>query len=184
MHLNVEIKARCGNVENARKVLMEHLADFIGTDHQEDIYFNVPEGRMKLRLGLIENSFIFYNRNNESGPKSSEITMMEVNKGTMLREILSKALSIKVVVKKSREIYFIDNVKFHVDEVAGLGNFIEIEAIDKDGTLGQKQLDLQCRHYMNILGIQTSDLIAVSYSDMLLDTEKKRTVEEFIYSEH
>lgn len=169
MHLNVEIKAKCDDVDGARKILMNNGADYIGTDEQEDIYFNVPSGRLKLRSGLIENSLIFYNRKDESGPKVSEVTMMEVPKGDHLKKMLTTALGIKTIVKKIRGIYFIDNVKFHIDQVAGLGSFIEIEAIDKSGTIGKEQLDIQCRHYVEMLGIQASDMISFSYSDMLLD---------------
>jgi len=73
-----------------------------------------------------------------------------------------------VVVDKQREIYFIDNVKFHIDRVEELGNFVEIEAIDKSGSLGEEQLQKQCRKYMNLLDIAEGDLVGESYSDLLL----------------
>ncbi len=169
MHLNVEIKARCAAPAEIRKILLENGADFKGTDEQEDTYFNIPEGRLKLRLGPIEKSLIFYNRNNQGGPKTSEVTMTDTTaNGDALKQVLSKALGVKVTVKKSREIYFIDNVKFHIDDVPGLGSFVEIEAIDFDGNIGQTKLDRQCRHYITLFGIQDQDLISVSYSDMLL----------------
>ncbi len=170
MHLNVEIKARCAAPAEIRKLLLANSADFKGTDEQEDTYFSVPEGRLKLRLGPIEKSLIFYNRNNQGGPKTSEVTMADASaNGEALKQVLCKALGVKVTVKKSREIYFIDNVKFHLDEVPGLGSFVEIEAIDFDGSIGQTKLDEQCRHYITLFGIQEQDLISVSYSDMLLE---------------
>ncbi len=167
MHLNVEIKARCHNPAAIREILEQHSAHFKGADEQEDTYFNVPEGRLKLRLGPIEKSLIFYNRNNQGGPKASEVTMTDATaNGHALKQVLSTALGVKVTVKKSREIYFIENVKFHIDEVPGLGSFVEIEAIDKDGNIGQAKLDEQCRHYMVLFQIKDADLIDVSYSDM------------------
>jgi adenylate cyclase, class 2 len=169
MHLNVEIKALCAAPAEIRKILLDNGADFKGTDEQEDTYFNVPEGRLKLRLGPIEKSLIFYNRNNQGGPKTSEVTITDATaNGDALKQVLSKALGVKVTVKKSREIYFIDNVKFHIDELPSLGNFVEIEAIDFDGSIGQTKLDRQCRHYITLFGIQDQDLVSVSYSDMLL----------------
>ncbi|HUU22776.1 MAG TPA: hypothetical protein VM389_09600 [Phycisphaerae bacterium] len=63
---------------------------------------------------------------------------------------------------------FIENVKFHVDEVDGLGRFVEIEAIDADGALGPDTLHAQCRHYMDLFGIDPADLIDRSYSDLIL----------------
>ena len=169
MHLNVEIKARCASPDAIRKILLAHKADFKGTDEQEDAYFNVPDGRLKLRLGPIEKSLIFYNRNNDSGPKASQVTMTDAtSNGTALKQVLVKALGIKVTVKKTRDIYFIDNVKFHIDAVPGLGSFVEIEAIDLNESIGQATLDEQCRYYMALFNIKDQDLISISYSDMLL----------------
>lgn len=171
MHLNVEIKAQCHHAGKMRDWLMANKADYNGTDHQTDTYFLVPEGRLKLRQGNIENSLIHYVRNNQAGPKDSHVTMTKVENGTGLHEVLSKALGVLVEVKKSREIYFIENVKFHLDEVPGLGYFVEIEAIDMDGSLGQEYLLRQCEFYMEALGIAESDLQDFSYSDLLLEKQ-------------
>ena len=67
--INSEIKARCADQEAVRHYLHEHGADFKGTDHQIDTYFDVPEGRLKLRQGPIENNLIFYQRADTDGPK-------------------------------------------------------------------------------------------------------------------
>ena len=85
-----------------------------------------------------------------------------------MKEILTKALGILVVVDKKREIYFIDNVKFHIDVVEHLGTFVEIEAIDNDGNIGKKKLLEQCQLYLDVFKIPQKDLISVSYSDLLL----------------
>ena len=54
--------------------------------------------------------------------------------------------------------------------MTGLGSFVEIEAIDLDGSLGLALLDAQCRRLMAHLDIEASDLVAASYSDLLLDS--------------
>ena len=82
--------------------------------------------------------------------------------------MLTKSIGIKVVVKKKREIYYISNVKFHIDEVPGLGSFVEIEAGNVFADLSQEELREQCDFYMNEFGIQQEDLVENSYSDMLL----------------
>ena len=138
------------------------------TDHQIDTYFDVERGRLKLREGTIENNLIFYNRSDEAGPKQSEISFTAIEKESSLRNVLEKALGIKVQVDKKREIYFIENVKFHIDTVQGLGTFMEIEAIDWDGTLGAEKLQEQCEYYAKELGIKEDDLVKGSYSDLLL----------------
>ena len=85
-----------------------------------------------------------------------------------MKEILIKTLGIKAVVDKRRKIYFIDNIKFHFDTVTGLGTFVEVEAIDKDGTIGKEKLQAQCDEYAVLFGIQSADYCALSYSDMIL----------------
>lgn len=170
--INIEIKARCSNPEEIEFMLMQKNADFIGIDHQVDTYFKVASGRLKLREGNIEHSLIQYNRSNESGPKTSQVTLYKPTKDPALKEILQKSLGVLTVVDKKRKIFFIDNVKFHIDDVLNLGSFVEIEAIDKNGSLGREKLQLQCDHFMKVLKIKTEDLISVSYSDLLLEKKK------------
>ena len=79
-----------------------------------------------------------------------------------------KALGIKTIVDKKRRIYFIDNVKFHFDDVQQLGTFVEVEAIDKDGNLGIEKLQEQCVTYIDLFQIDEKDFVAESYSDLLL----------------
>lgn len=168
-HQNIEIKASCTNAIEIRKYLLEKKAEFKGVDMQTDTYFNVSNGRLKLRQGNIENSLIYYNRENIAGPKISEVHLFQVeNNSELLKAILKNANGIKVVVKKKREIYFIENVKFHIDEVEGLGNFVEIEAIDKDGSLGEEIIRQQCAFYLTQFGITEENLLTHSYSDLLM----------------
>lgn len=180
--LNVEIKARlnskndnnaagqakCNDASMIRNYLLSAGADFKGIDEQTDTYFNVPNGRLKLREGNIENNLIYYERANQAGPKSSHFQLVKIEDANGLRKALTKANGIKVVVKKRREIYYINNVKFHIDEVPELGSFVEIEAGNVKIDLSKEQLKEQCDFYVKEFGINQEDLIEVSYSDMLL----------------
>lgn len=167
MPLNVEIKARCSDPEKIRQILKEKKAEFKGIDQQTDTYFNTPNGRLKLREGNIENNLIFYQRSDQAGPKESTVHLYKTSQGTDLKNVLQAAMGAKVVVKKAREIIFIENVKFHIDSVEQLGHFIEIEAIDKDGSIGKEKLYEQCQYFLEIFGIKETDLLEGSYSDML-----------------
>ena len=133
-----------------------------------DTYFKVNNGRLKLREGNIENFLVFYEREDKEGPKQSNVILFKSDPNSSLKEILLKSLGALVVVDKQREIYFIENVKFHIDIVKNLGTFMEIEAIDSDGTFTKEKLLEQCENYLQLFGIQKSDLISVSYSDLLL----------------
>jgi adenylate cyclase class 2 len=166
--LNVEIKAACNDPDFVRRYLLLHHAEFRGTDEQTDTYFNVTSGRLKLREGNIENNLIFYDRTNQAGPKSSHFHLVKVEDAGGLKDVLTKSMGIKVTVKKIREIYYIGNVKFHIDEVPGLGSFVEIEAGNIIADLSQEKLQEQCNFYMSEFGIKPGDLVEVSYSDMLL----------------
>jgi len=153
-----------------RAILHARHADFRGTDHQIDTYFKVNHGRLKLREGNIENALIYYEREDQEGPKQSSVTLVPTLPGSPLKALLTQAVGILRVVEKRRDIYFIDNVKFHLDEVEGLGTFVEIEAIDKDGTSGSERLLAQCHTFLALFDIQSDQLVAVSYSDLLLGT--------------
>lgn len=167
-HINIEIKARSDNQDLIRKILKSKKADFRGIDHQIDTYFKVRNSRLKLREGKIENYLILYQRENKKGPKQSNVVLFSFDPKSSLREILIRAIGLLVVVDKKREIYFIDNVKFHIDKVKNLGTFIEIEAIDNDGTIGKEKLFKQCQFFLNLFKISQKDLFSVSYSDLLL----------------
>ncbi len=167
-HLIVEIKAKCAYAERIRTMLHSENARFHGRDHQIDTYFQAPHGRLKLREGNIENNLIHYHRNNQAGPKLSEVSLHSVANSASLKAVLTAGMEVLTVVDKERDIYFIDNVKFHIDQVQGLGAFVEIEAIDMDGTLGEAKIRKQCEHYLQLFGIPKEDLIDVSYSDMQL----------------
>lgn len=166
-HFNVEFKARCENPGKIRSFLRDSSAQFVGLDEQTDTYFEVPNGRLKLREGKIENYLIFYKRGDEAGPKKSEVVLYKPSDIKKLKEILLKSLSAIVSVKKTREIFFIDNVKFHIDRVDNLGGFIEVEAISPDGKVPEETLQRQCNHYLKAFGINEEDLVASSYSDLL-----------------
>jgi adenylate cyclase, class 2 len=168
-YINIEIKARTDKPGFVRDYLRKAGADYKGTDLQTDTYFRVPSGRLKLRQGKIENNLIFYDRPNQEGPKQSDFMLHPVQDSDGLKTILTKALGIKVTVTKKREIYYINNIKFHIDELEGLGSFVEIEAGNKLADLSVEQLNEQCRFYMQELGIAGEDLLSNSYSDMLLE---------------
>ena len=166
-HINIEIKAKSKNSGGIRKILKQRKARFVGTDHQIDTYFKINSGRLKLREGNIENCLIYYQRQDKKGPKQSDVVLYRSIPKSTLKDILAKALGIFKVVDKKREIYFIKNVKFHIDNVKNLGSFIEIEAIDKTGKIGKGKLLEQCNRYLRLFNVSRSDLISKSYSDLV-----------------
>ncbi|MBA3674336.1 MAG: class IV adenylate cyclase [Chitinophagaceae bacterium] len=166
--LNFEFKAKTIELEKLEKKFLELGPTFIGEDIQTDTYFNVSKGRLKLREGNIENSLIWYQREDTAGAKRSDVLLYKHDPDKILKDILIKLHGIKVIVEKKRRIYFIDNVKFHFDTIPQLGTFIEVEAIDKDGSLGIDKLQQQANEYAAFFNIKPLDYIALSYSDIIL----------------
>jgi len=171
-----EIKARCDDHEGYRSILREAGARKVGSDHQVDTYFDVPRGRLKLRQGTIENNLIHYRRHDETGPRRSDVHLYRVGNGKDLNALLGSALPVLVEVDKQREIYFVDNVKIHLDRVVHLGTFVEIEAIDSDGTRSAEHLERQCREWMERFDIRDDRLVRRSYSDLLAEIEADPSV--------
>lgn len=172
-HINFEFKARSNNISDLENKLLEYNPEFIGTDRQTDTYYNVNKGRLKLREGNIENSLIYYERNNLAGAKQSDVILYSHIPQQSLKDLLVKVHGVKVIVSKVRKIYFIDNVKFHFDIVERLGSFVEVEAIDKNGNISVSELKEQCEKYAHIFDIQPRDYISESYSDLLLKMDNR-----------
>ena len=164
---NHEFKAKVDTFEVYENMLLTLNPILQGTDFQIDTYFNVEKGRLKLREGNIENSLINYDRENIHGSKKSEIILYQHEPSKALKSILELQLGILTIVDKKRKIYFIDNVKFHFDEVKNLGVFIEVEAIDSENKFTPEELKTQCDYYYVFFGLNEKQMIDKSYSDLI-----------------
>jgi predicted adenylyl cyclase CyaB len=170
---NFEFKVRVSNLSGIESKILELNPVFKGEDNQVDTYFNVQKGRLKLREGKIENALIYYERPDTAGVKQASIILYRHKPEKSLKDILSKVNGVKVVVEKTRRIYFIENVKFHFDTISELGTFVEVEAIDETGQTGIDELREQCNFYFKFFGFGKADYINRSYSDMILEKIKE-----------
>ena len=161
----VEIKAKVEDLAQVRERLRELGARHLGTFRQIDTYFEVPEGRLKLRETSGERlaELVYYEREDVPGPKKSNVYIVRLEKPRAFKEVLCKVLRMKVVVKKIREVYIYRGTRIHLDRVEGLGAFIEFE---------KKTLDVEgdrefLKELMSELALDPSSLISLSYSDLL-----------------
>lgn len=162
---NIEIKAHYEKHRYARKILEEKDARKEGLDNQKDTYFNVKKGRLKIREGDIENSLIYYQREDKETPKISNVSICKLKNPEKVKKVLKTCLGVKVVVEKEREIYWLENIKVHLDRVKDLGKFIEFELMkDKEGSYDTEE-DL--KNLMGEFKVEKDDLIDRSYSDMI-----------------
>jgi len=163
---NVELKARLKDLAAARRVAAELATKRLGTEHQIDTYFHCRAGRLKLRqINGLHAHLIWYDRADEHGPKASNYRLVPVSNPETLKGALAAALGIRTVVDKRREIYLWHNVRIHLDEVVGLGTFLEFEAVlgpEKDEAAGRAQVDSLIARF----GLQPADLLSGSYGEM------------------
>jgi predicted adenylyl cyclase CyaB len=167
MAQNVEIKAWA--TDFSRQIgIAESLS---GGDpeviQQEDIFFNVPVGRLKLRVFSPDRSeLIFYRRPDTEGPKVSQYEISRSGDPDGMKSILGKAFGIRGTVVKTRYLYMSGRTRLHFDKVDSLGEFIELEVVlsDSDQTEdGEKEAQI----LMDQLGIESDHLIDVAYIDLL-----------------
>jgi adenylate cyclase, class 2 len=164
---NIELKARLHDLAPAREVAQQLATASLGVQHQTDTYFHCRRGRLKLREITGQTAqLVSYERPDRVDAKGSDYQLVDVPDPAALKQALSAALGVRVVVAKRREIYLVNNVRIHLDEVAGLGEFLEFEAVlspGRDDASGHQQLaKLQAA-----FRIQPDDLLAVSYADLL-----------------
>ena len=127
---NIELKARLPSLAAAREIAAALATSGPERQHQIDTYFACAQGRFKLReIDGQTAQLVAYARPNGSHPRASDYRLVPVADAAALKAALADALGVQVVVEKQREIYLHHNVRIHLDEVLGLGTFLEFEAV-------------------------------------------------------
>jgi predicted adenylyl cyclase CyaB len=135
--------------------------------HQRDTFFRVANGKLKLRQENGSAVLIYYHRT-ESGPLMlSNYEIVKVADPPRTLRILADALGPIAVVEKVRTLMMRDNVRLHLDKVARLGEFGEIEAVIADGD-DPKRSRGAVNEILATLDLGKPDLIEVSYFEMLV----------------
>lgn len=169
---NIELKAKYSRFAYARKCVLKLGGDHHETIHQTDVYFRIPDGRMKLRyIRGASGYLVFYKRNDNPEPRASEYYIYDTKNPEALEKVLTKAHGMLAKVQKKREVHLIDNVRIHLDDVNGLGQFIEFEAVlsSEKSAVEEKQ---KLENYMKLFAIDHTKLQAISYLDMVLAQSK------------
>lgn len=139
---------------------------------QRDTFYTVPQGRLKLREFADGNAeLIYYERPDQAGPKASRYTRTAIPEPESMEELLGRIHPVRAVVTKRRELSFVDATRIHLDDVDGLGWFVELEVILSDGESDAYGEEI-ARRLMDALGVRTQDLIEKAYVDLLLKLPK------------
>jgi adenylate cyclase class 2 len=139
----------------------------LGTLRQRDTYFHAVQGRLKLREATGSMAeLISYRRADRDGPKVSHYRIVPVVDPIALADALTETLGVRVVVEKARRLLMWRGVRIHLDAVAGLGNFVELEAVsDAPGGLVAEEAKIE--ELRSALGITDDLLVARGYADLM-----------------
>jgi predicted adenylyl cyclase CyaB len=174
MASNIEIKARANDFNRLHQVAQQ-LSDQEGRLLlQEDIFFAVDEGRLKLRLlDPPRGELILYQRADQAGPRPSNYMIAPTTDPEALKTILLQTLPVIGRVRKRRTLYLVGQTRIHLDDVEDLGQFVELEYVlrpGEDPAEGQRVVE----QLMSQLGIQAQDLTPQAYIDLLQAQEAER----------
>ena len=164
---NIELKVRCANLEKARDAIRNIGAVFERIVSQVDTYFYVANGRLKLReIDAVAAELIWYDRPDAAEFRDSRYIVVPISDPVSLKAALTAANGTRGEVRKTRELWMYHQVRIHLDTVAGLGDFIEFEAV-----CSEADSDAVARGWLNelydVIGIEPEDIHTSSYSDLM-----------------
>jgi adenylate cyclase class IV len=167
MARNVEIKARVQSLDAIRRVALALAQGAPEIIPQIDVFFVVPAGRLKLRkFADGSGELIAYDRADRAGPKQSSYAVASCADADALCDALSRALTVRGCVVKRRELFLVGRTRVHLDEVEGLGTFVELEVVlrnEESSDSGERE----ARELMGRLGIAEECLVPTAYIDLL-----------------
>ncbi len=134
--------------------------------HQRDTFFKTAEGKLKLREQPDGAWLIHYARRESAALMLSTYEIAAVAEPAKMRAMLGAAFGVIAKVSKRRMLMIRDNVRLHLDVVADLGTFGEIEAVISGGDSPECSRDA-VNETLLALKIAKSDLIDISYFEML-----------------
>ncbi len=91
---------------------------------------------------------------------------MAVDDGALAEAMLSVALDVRGTVSKRRQLYRIGQTRIHLDEVDGLGSFLELE-VELEPSQLPAEGKVIASDLMRKLGLDESKLVAEAYIDLL-----------------
>jgi predicted adenylyl cyclase CyaB len=164
---NVEIKARVADPAALRVRVAARATAPPAVLAQTDTFFRVPRGRLKLReRGDGSGELIFYERADVAGPRESRYARVACADPAALAGVLAGALGVRGVVRKRRQLFMIGRTRIHLDDVAGLGSFMEIEVVLADGEAAADG-EREARALLAALEVPAAALVAPAYIDLL-----------------
>lgn len=172
---NVELKARLDRFDDAVQACRRLGAVDKGTVEQTDTYFSMGNYRLKLREASNGEHFLIgYSRPDAAEARKSQYRLQSVENPGAMKATLSRQWGVKAVVKKARRWFLWQGrVRIHLDRVAGLGDFLELEAVvDSVPGYDEDAARLDVARLAHDFGIAPRDLVAESYATLVRQMER------------
>jgi len=167
MARNIEIKARISSVDALLPVVRAVAGGQAELIEQDDSFFVVPSGRLKLRQfadGSAE--LIHYHRPDSAAAKASDYVRTPVAEPTTMREALARGCGLLGRVRKRRWLLLVGQTRVHLDRVEGLGDFMELEVVLRDEQRDAEGVAI-AETLMAQLGLQQAPRLAGAYLDLI-----------------
>ena len=167
MPSNIEIKAILRNRTAAEAVAARLSGGAPETLRQEDFFFKCNGARLKLRiLAPDQGELIRYERDDLADARRSRYLIARTTDPKVLLDILTATLGRTGVVTKMRTLYLVGQARVHIDEVEGLGEFLELEVVLKPGQSEQEGKSIAAMLLIDF-GIDKQQIVAEAYVDLL-----------------
>ncbi len=167
MPRNTEIKARLADFVRAEQVLKSLKIKKSAVIRQSDIFFECPQGRLKLRrFPDHTGELIYYRREDLTGPKISTYHIYRTSDPAGLEKILALAYPVLGEVNKVRDLYLTGQTRIHLDRVEGLGTFLELEVVLREGQNAVEGEKI-AHELMRQLGVAPEEWLEGAYIDLL-----------------
>ena len=170
MSQNIEIKYRIDDPAATRQFLRSSTDIRDGfRKPQRDIYFNAPEGRLKIRIQEDNTpQLIAYSRKDVAEARISDYAITELTNVEKRIAEFSQQYGILAEIIKNRELFWYRNVRIHLDHVQSLGWFLELESVispECDADTAQAAFDDILAKLRPYLGVPQS----TGYLNLLLE---------------
>lgn len=165
MAKNLEIKLKMDSFKNILNSLVNISASDEGTLNQKDVYYQIGNGLLKLRVQNGENMLIKYNRDESGNDRWSDYDILKLS-GEDVEKFLNGIFNIETIVDKERKLYLFKDTRIHLDTVNSLGLFLELETVVTSSLDYAKDL---FDDMVEILELDTGKQILSSYRDLMLE---------------
>jgi predicted adenylyl cyclase CyaB len=164
--LNFELKTKISNCAEILERIKNIGAIYKETMNQIDYYFQIGTEKEKIReINHHTISLISYKRSEKNGRKDSNYVIKEISQEQ--KESLLKEKPLLCLVDKNRQLWMYKNTRIHIDNVVGLGNFMELETVVKD--ISKNQGLNEFKEVVKKLEIDLEETEPFSYSDLILN---------------